>query len=147
MSLYNAIMGFNPACIVLMPMLGKKQEEYPRFRDCFLSDDMKRIVIYTRVGGNNRNEGYGEEKLYEDPNFVKTYDDDFDSTYGYYEFNVPDKWKADFDKILEGGLKEVSDEYYNYVCEFYPILAEKGVIDKIFRWGEGEQNEGEQNND
>lgn len=133
MSLYNAIMGFNPACIVFMPMLGRKQDEYPRFRDCFLSEDREHIEIYTRVGGNNRGQGYGEETLYEDPNFVTTYDDDYDETYGTYVFNVPDKWKADFDKIVNGGLKEVSDEYYNYVCEFYPILAKEGVIDKIFR--------------
>ena len=131
MSLYNMINGYNPACVLLMPMLGRREHEYPRFRDCFLVDGM--IAIYTRVGGGNRNSGFGEEKLYDDPNFVKTYDDEFDSTYGYYLFNVPDKWKADFDKIVNGGLKEVSDEYYNYVCEFYPTLAKEGVIDKMFR--------------
>ena len=54
MSLYNELFGFSPACLVLLPMLGRKPEEYPRFRDCFLSEDMKRIEIYTRVGGNNR---------------------------------------------------------------------------------------------
>lgn len=35
MSLYNMINGFNPACFLIMPMLGRKQEEWPRFRDCF----------------------------------------------------------------------------------------------------------------
>ena len=72
MSLYNMMMGFNPACIMILPMLGRKSNEYPRFRDCFITDDEQRILIYTRVGGNNRNQGYGEEKLYEDPNFVRT---------------------------------------------------------------------------
>lgn len=130
MSLYNAIYGFNPACVLLMPMLGRKQEEYPRFRDCFLEDG--KIAIYTRVGGNNRGSGYGEEKLYEDPNYVSTYDDDFDNTYATYLFNVPEKWKSDFDKIVAGNLHDISDEYFKYVCEFYPTLAEKGVIQKIF---------------
>lgn len=133
MSLYNLVNEFNPACVVLLPMLGRKREEYPRFRDCFLSEDMKRIVIYTRVGGNNRGCGYGEEELYSDPNFMTTYDDDFDSTYGYYEFNVPEKWKDDFDKIVNGRIKEVSDEYVKYVSEFYPKLAEAGTINSIFR--------------
>lgn len=131
MSLYNMLMGFNPACIYLLPMLGRKQEEYPRFRDCFLEDG--KIAIYTRVGGNNRGCGYGEEKLYEDPNFFTTYDDGFDSTYATYLFNVPEKWKSDFDKILNGKFTEVSDDYYNYVCDFYPLLNEKGIIKKIFR--------------
>ena len=133
MSLYNMVNGFNPSCLLLMPMLGRKQDEYPRFRDCFLSDDGKRIVIYTRVGGGNRGCGYGEEELCKDPNFVTTYDDDFDNTYGYYEFNVPEKWKPDFDKIVDRKFEEVSDEYYNYVSEFYPLLAEKGIIKNLFR--------------
>lgn len=132
MSLYNMMMGFNPACVLIMPMLGRKQEEYPRFRDCFVSDDGN-IAIYTRVGGGNRNCGFGEEELYKDPNFIKTYDDDYDSTYGYYEFSVPEKWKADFDFILAGKQFEVSDEYVQYVKEFFPKLAENGVIDKAFR--------------
>ena len=38
------INGFNPSCILFMPMLGRKQEEYPRFRDCFLSDDKEHII-------------------------------------------------------------------------------------------------------
>lgn len=132
MSFYNLMNGFNPACLLFMPMLGRKQKDYPRFRDCFLSEDEKRIVIFTRVGGGNRNCGYGEEKLYEDPNFADTYDDDFDRTYGYYEFNVPEKWKADFQKIVDGKLTEVSDEYVKYVSEFYPLLAEKGNVNQVF---------------
>ena len=50
-------------------------------------------------------------------------------------FKVPDKWKEDFDKIIEDRLDEVSDEYVGYVKEFYPLLAENGVIDKMFGRG------------
>lgn len=131
MSMYNMINGFNPACVFIMPLLGRKQEEWPRFRDCFLTDD-DNIAIYTRVGGGNRNCGYGEELLYEDPNFVKTYDDEFDSTYATYEFRVPDKWKEDFEKIKEGHFVDTSDEYKNYIREFFPKLNEQGVFDRIF---------------
>lgn len=130
MSLYNMMNGFNPACIFIMPMLGRKQEEWPRFRDCWIDDG--KIEIYTRVGGGNRNCGYGEEELYKDPNFVRTYDDDFDSTYGTYVFNVHEKWKSDFDKIIDGKFCETSEEYQKYIREFFPILNEKGVFDKIF---------------
>lgn len=129
--LYNIINGYNIACVLILPMLGRKQEEYPRFRDCFVEDGM--IAIYTRVGGDNRGCGFGEEELYKDPNFIKTYDDISDDTYATYLFNVPEKWKPDFNKIMEGNSKEVSDDYYNYVKEFYPVLAEKGIIDKVFR--------------
>jgi len=59
MSLYNMMFGVNQATFYILLMLGKHPEEYPRFRDCFISetehpqyDNM--IHIYTRVGGNNR---------------------------------------------------------------------------------------------
>lgn len=139
MSLYNMINGFNPSCVLIMPMLGRKQDEYPRFRDCFVTEE-KNIAIYTRVGGGNRNCGYGEEELYEDENFLTTYDDDFDSTYATYEFKVPEKWKADFDKILCGDFASVSVEYIEYLKQFYPKLAEQGVFEKIF-------NKQEENNE
>lgn len=129
--LYNVIFGYNPACIVILPMLGRKEDEYPRFRDCFVEDG--KIAIYTRVGGNNRNCGYGEEKLYKDPNYVSTYDDEFDPTYATYLFNVPEKWKSDFDLIMADKFSEVSDEYYQQVCEFYPKLAANGDIDSWLR--------------
>lgn len=125
------IMGFNPACVFIMPMLGRKQEEYPRFRDCFVTEE-NNIAIYTRVGGGNRGCGFGEEELYKDENFLTTYDDDFDSTYATYEFKVPEKWKRDFDLIMSGKLYKVSKEYIRYVKEFYPKLAEAGIIDKAF---------------
>ena len=123
MSLYNMVNEFNPACIFIMPMLGRRDTEYPRFRDCFVEDG--KIAIFTRVGGNNRDCGFGEEELYADPNFVSTYDDEEDSTYGTYLFNVPEKWKLDFDKILDGRIEETSEEYKNYIKEFWPTMADK----------------------
>ncbi len=131
MSLYNMLMGFSHFCLTIMPMLGRKQNEYPRFRDCYVTDEGN-IAIYTRVGGGNRDCGYGEEELYKDENFITTYDDEYDNTYGTYEFRVPEKWKADFDKIINGKFSEVSKEYIDYVKTFYPKLTEEGVIDKIF---------------
>lgn len=114
--------GVNPATFLILPMLDKHPDEYPRFRDCFVTKD-NQIAVYTRVGGGNRNCGYGEEKLYQDPNFVKTYDDEDDSTYGYYVFNVPERWKADFENIVNG--KKPSVDYLEQMCKVYPKLADK----------------------
>lgn len=123
MSLYNMLFGFNPSCFLFMPMLGKKQEEYPRFRDCFLSDDCKRIVIYTRTGGGNR-EYYEEENqiMFNDPLYVKDYDEEDDNTYLYVEFNVPEKWVEDFNLIIKGKLKETSNDYKELIHSFYPKI-------------------------
>lgn len=133
MSLYNMVFGFNPACVLLLPMLGRKSSEYPRFRDCFLSDDTKHIDVYTRVGGNNRNQGYGEEILYSDENFVDTFDDSFDNTFATYRFKVPERWQKDFNCIVNNELEKVSDAYVEVVKQFYPKLAGEGIIDKTFK--------------
>ena len=125
MSLYNMINGVNPATFFILPMLGKHPDEYPRFRDCFVSKDEKHIEVYTRVGGGNRHCGYGEEELEKHPNFVKTYDDKFDNTYGTYVFSVPDKWKEDFDKILLGKTLFILDEYFNDILRVYPKLEDQ----------------------
>ena len=123
MSLYNLVNGVNPATFLILPMLGKHPNEYPRFRDCFVSEDHERIVVLTRVGGNNRYAGYGEEELYKSPYFFKTYDDNEDRTYGYYEFTVPPEWKKDFDAIING--KMPSPEYVDQMCKVYPLLEDK----------------------
>lgn len=125
MSLYNLIHGFNASCIFLLPMLDLHPNQIPRFRDCFLSEDEQHIDVYTRVGGGNRNCGCGEEKLYQHPNFVKTWDDDFDNTYATYRFSVPEKWMNDFTIIRDKGVTEMSDEYFKQICKIYPKLIDK----------------------
>lgn len=120
MSLYNLINGFNPACLLFMPMLGRKQDEYPRFRDCGIAKngDVREIRIFTRVGSANQNSGYGEEKLYEDPNYLRFEDCEEDTTYGTYVFKCPKEWEADFDRIYVGKLSELSPEYFDMQLKF-----------------------------
>lgn len=124
MSLYNMINGVNPAAFFALPMLGEKHpDEYPRFRDCFIDGD--EINVYTRVGGGNRNEGYGEEELQSHPNFLRDFDDDFDSTFATYVFSVPSEWRDDFSKLKEGKLSETSKAYQDRVKAVYPKIADK----------------------
>ena len=136
MSLYNLINGFNISCVLVLPMLGKKADEYPRFRDCFVSPDEKHILVLLRVGGPNRNQGYGDESLYTLPTFIRTYDDEEASTSRLHEFDVPERWKDDFCHISQGDLDKVSDEYVELVKQFYPILSKDGVIDSLFQRGD-----------
>jgi hypothetical protein len=104
-----------------MPMLGRKQDEWPRFRDCHFdrNGDVREIHIFTRVGSANQNSGYGEEKLYEDPNYLRFEDWEEDTTYGTYIFKCPAKWEKDFDRINDGNLSELSPEYYDMQLKFW----------------------------
>lgn len=125
MSFYNMINGVNPAAFLILPMLGEKHpDDYPRFRDCFVKDNNE-ICVYTRVGGENRNCGFGEEELYNHPNFLRTEDDDFDSTFGSYYFSVPEEWKEDYEKIIAGNIKGTSDKYKERLFKVFPKLEEQ----------------------
>ena len=154
--LYNALFGWNPACVWLAPMIADKSPEefFPRFRDCFLGDGGDTIVIYTRVGGGNRSYetyapyecydeeySYGEDKLDDLPTFIRTWDDDFDSTYGYYEFGVPDEWRGSFDAIVDGRLEDISSDYVERMQACYPSLDIREIIDKATQKKESESNE------
>ena len=155
--LYNVLFGWNPACVLLAPMLTEEnpQEFFPRFRDCFLGDGKDSIVIYTRVGGGNRSYdthdpygpvsdydeecSYEEVRLYQMPTFMRTWDDSFDNTYGYYEFGVPDEWRDDFECVKEGKLDKLSEKYVKRMQGCYPKLDIREVLDKaIARNGEVE---------
>ena len=146
MSLYNMINGVNPATFLLLPLLGKHPDEYPRFRDCFIGklsnsdkevdtfgiptkelDLTDRIIsVYTRVGGGNRDDYQKEiQKLRKMPEYVEDYDDDFDSTFATFVFKIPDKYLKDYDFILNGEFDKVSDDYKNQVDKVYPKLKGK----------------------
>jgi hypothetical protein len=75
---------------ILLELLGNPS--VPRFRDCYLGMDegQRRIIIYTRTGGGNR-EAYEAENqvLREVAGFVRDYDDDFDSTFAYFVYEIP----------------------------------------------------------
>lgn len=129
MSLYNMINGVNPATFFFLPMLGEKHpDQYPRFRDCFIDND--EIHVYTRVGGGNRDCGYGEEELQNHPNFLRDVDDDFDSTYATYIFSIPSEWKEDFENLKKGKLDEISQAYKDRLYTVFPKLKE--TFDTLF---------------
>ena len=79
MSMYNMMNGATPATFIILPMLGKHPDEYPRFRDCFTGDEEQgiedAIIIYTRTGGGNR--GDYEEEIKEMQS-MKGYQQDYD---------------------------------------------------------------------
>lgn len=131
MSLYNMINGVSPLALFLIPMLGDKHpDSYPRFRNVFTADEDKpeynnHIHVYTRVGGGNRDEGYGEDELYKHPNFVATFDDDFDSTYGTYVFSVPEEFQTDFDLIGQGDFRGISETLKTRVYSMFPKLEKQ----------------------
>ena len=131
MNAVEILNGYNPVAVLILPMLGRRTHEYPRYRDCFITED-ERIAVVTQCGGKYRDSGYGEKDLYEDRNFVRTYDAEGNPTIGIFEFDPPEEWSSDFYHILQNEMLDVSDEYIEVVKDFYPRLTESGRIDIAF---------------
>lgn len=131
--LYNMMFGWNPACVLLAPMLTDENPQYffPRFRDCYLSEDKDHIEIYTRVGGGNREEYEDEiEDLRSMPTYVSDEDDDFDCTYATFTFGVPEEWRADFEHVRAAEFDKLSDAYVERMQTCYPKLDIRKMLAK-----------------
>ena len=128
--------GVKPAAFIILPMLGKHPDEYPRFRDCFTADEEQgienAIIVYTRTGGGNR-EAYEEENavLQAMEGYQQDYDDTFDCTYACFVFDIPEEFKADYDLIIQGKFPEISEAYQAKLYEVYPKLSDKW--DEVFK--------------
>lgn len=93
MSLYNMLLGANQLSPVLLEILDMGPNgEYSngRFRDIELVEDGAQIMLYTRDGGGNRDFAPDWSKH---PNYLYDEDDDFDCTYCYIYFSVPEEYK------------------------------------------------------
>lgn len=112
-NLYNMIFGVNPFALELLRILDLKPEDVGRFRDVYLRSANSVIIIYTRNGGDNRVE-YAEvmKNLARHPYYLTDWDDDFDNTYAYIAFKVPED-KQDEAKLLTDGspLKTVGEKF------------------------------------
>jgi hypothetical protein len=111
-SLYNAIFGVDVAAPAVLAALQIRPNQIPRVRDLWKKDG--KLVIYTRTGGRNRAyfdsaesrkrespEATDEELAgpYNDdlralPGFLRDYDDEYDTTYALFEFEIPE-WAKD----------------------------------------------------
>jgi len=121
MSLYNMVNGVNPATFYILPMLGKHPDEYPRFRDCFMVEEL--IHILTRTGGSNRSEYVEENQAIRDmPGFVTDFDDARDSTYAHWVFTMPEEYKETYRSLQKG---VTPPEYIEQLEKVYPKLKGK----------------------
>lgn len=102
MSLYNMVMGINPYGPGLMALLGIDPRMVPRLRDCYVDVEAKQVVVLTRTGGGNRL-GYAEENAWMEsrPGFVKTEDDDYDSTFAKFWYAVDAKDADIIDEVAK----------------------------------------------
>jgi hypothetical protein len=114
MSFYNSLFGVNNAAPILLKIIGKTDGDFGRFRDAYLNESGDKIIVYTRCGGGNRESyQYVFDEMEKHPNYIKNYDDDFDCTYAYFEFSIPDAFKDELKIMAEAiGQKQSPSEKF-----------------------------------
>lgn len=112
MSLYNMVVGTDPACGMVLGVLGFTKDnldQIPRLRDAYVdvSGESLRLVILTRTGGNNRDD-YAEQNtaMTKLAGYVDDYDDSFDSTFAHWRYEVPEQYKDFVAEFVAVGKEE-----------------------------------------
>lgn len=152
MSLYNMVNKVNPSAFFILPLLDNGHpDNWPRFRDCFVTvhqfkvidglplmspvdekEEPSSIYVLLRIGGGNRSSYAAPwEKIKSHPNYKNDWDDAFDSTFCHVHFSIPDKWKDDYNKVMNSDYMKTSVEYQKLLYDTYPKL--KDVFDKLFK--------------
>ena len=114
MSFYNMLFGKNSYSTIVLAILGMKECDIERFRDCSIDINEKQISIYTRTGGGNRDD-YPNEILTSNKNYKYDEDDDFDSTYATYYFNIPEEIYQDVCNYLDAENKGISAKFLQWI--------------------------------
>lgn len=118
MSLYNMLFGENIHKKTLLEILEVDEFFFDRFRDISVVDGGKTIRVLTRLGGNNRYDyedtwdSIRKHKLY-----VSDYDDDYDNTYAYVEFKVPEEYSKITTQLFEGEPKSIKEKFDEEIKE------------------------------
>lgn len=89
MALYTQLFGENKEATSILGFANLNREMFPRYRDVFLCDDGNNVIVYTRIGGPNRNNYKQQIKnIKQHKQFITDYDDKHDNTYAYFKFKV-----------------------------------------------------------
>lgn len=91
--MYEKFCNINPDAGRVLNLIGMDPTfliEECRLRDVYLSKDKTKVVIFTRIGGGNR-ESYSAsiKRLKNFKGYIRDYDDDFDNTYASFEYQIP----------------------------------------------------------
>lgn len=129
MSFYNMLFGMNPRADLMLAVLGLRKHEVERFRDAAADSDGRRILVYTRTGGNNR-EGYPNLTMRKLPSWRGSVDDDFDSTYCTDTFEVPEDFAQDvlaLRDVIGNGLRREFGQHLAKTLAREPTEADKSA--------------------
>lgn len=118
MSLYSMLFKENEDAEKLLNMLNLERDDFGRYRDAYLNADGTVIIVYTRCGGGNREDyDYVFESMEDHSQYIRDYDDEYDETYCYFEFDVPQKYLEETKEMSTGEKPLNVTEKFNKAIE------------------------------
>lgn len=114
--MYGLLFGKNPNTEVVLALLGLKECDVERFRDCGIDAEAKRIYVYTRTGGGNR-EDYPNQILRDNPLFDYDCDDESDCTYATFYFKFPEDLGDRVLEVANPRERGISKEVIARICD------------------------------
>jgi len=132
----------NKSFIFILPMLGGRSTDYvdtnhPRkqFKNCFVGDtsreDLKdKILLLYEFSGKKDYLSF-EEALKSHEYYDSMYEPDKYHT--MYVFNIPDEFKASYDKYMDGGYSKFSDKYKKTIKQFHNLSDENLIIHILYK--------------
>ena len=118
MSLYNKLFDENPDATALLGMIHITRNDFSRYRNVFLNTEGTIIKVFTRLGGPNRKD-YKDviKQIKKNPFYIKNYDDNFDNTYAYFEFKVPENYLKTCKMIAPSQEFDFGKEFLQFMEE------------------------------
>jgi hypothetical protein len=96
MKLHNMLVGENEYADFLLKALGVEKQNIRRYRHCFFNGE--HIVIYTQTGGGNREYHEDDNAFLQNLNhYSHDKDDEYDTSYAWFYFKVPDQYRHFFE--------------------------------------------------
>lgn len=135
MSLYNNLFSVNQHTGYFLQILDIRMEEIGRFRDIWLNEDGTKIILLTRNGGGNRKKfvNFTEAMRQHHPCYLKDYDDEYDATYAYFEFRVPEFAEEECKKLATGiKPKTLREKFDGVQKEMENMTREQMLTDPRF---------------
>ena len=94
MSLYNKLFGENENAMALLGMIELTRNDFQRYRDVYLNKSATIITVLARIGGDNRkNFKQVFISIRKNKWYIRDFDDNFDNTYTYIQFKIPEKYQ------------------------------------------------------
>jgi len=104
----------------ILPMCGKTYSDFSHCKGCFVGDKTKPELkgkIFILYDKNFSLFEYENDIIISNENYCMSYD--INDSLIMYVYDVPDKYKEDYDKFLKGQYFEISSDYKMQIINFH----------------------------